>query len=74
MTQVTPDVRDVETQTALSVFTNCWVQYKYEYKSPDISKFTPDKVESLRSFLHHFSDYVCDQVSFFFNLIIIYNM
>ncbi|XP_043587489.1 dynein axonemal intermediate chain 3-like isoform X1 [Bombus pyrosoma] len=60
--QVTPDVRDVETQTALSVLTNCWVQYRYEYKSPDISKFTPDKVESLRSFLHRFSDYVCDQL------------
>lgn len=63
MTQVTPDIRDVRTQTALSVPTNCWIRYKYEYQSVDVSNFTPDRTESFKSFLRRFTDYVCDQVS-----------
>ncbi|XP_043520193.1 dynein axonemal intermediate chain 3-like isoform X2 [Frieseomelitta varia] len=62
MTQVTPDIRNMKTQTALSVPANCWIQYKYEYQSPDISNFTPDQTESLKSFLRRFTDYVCDQL------------
>ena len=63
--QVTPDIRDAKTQTALSVPTNRWIQYRYEYESPDVSNFTPDQIESLKSFLRHFTRYVCDQVSLF---------
>ncbi|KOC65332.1 WD repeat-containing protein 63, partial [Habropoda laboriosa] len=62
MTQVTPAVRDKEAQTALSVPTNCWVQYKYEYESPDIAKFNEEQLESLRSFLDRFTDKMCDQL------------
>ncbi|CAK9811661.1 Dynein axonemal intermediate chain 3 [Anthophora plagiata] len=62
MTQVTPAVRDTEAQTALSVPTNCWVQYEYEYKSPDIAQFNEVQLESLKSFLERFTDKMCDQL------------
>ena len=59
--QVTPSIRDEETQTTLSVPTNSWIRYEYEYQSPD---FTPDQAESFHTFLRRFTDYVCDQVAF----------
>ncbi|KAK9299442.1 hypothetical protein QLX08_007473 [Tetragonisca angustula] len=57
--QVTPSIRDEETQTTLSVPTNSWIRYEYEYQSPD---FTPDQAESFHTFLRRFTDYVCDQL------------
>lgn len=64
MTQVTPSVRETEIQTALSIPMNRWTQYLYEYQSPDISTFNEEQLESLRSFLHHFTDEICDEVGF----------
>ncbi|XP_017763039.1 PREDICTED: WD repeat-containing protein 63-like [Eufriesea mexicana] len=62
MTQVTPFVRDVETQTELLIPTNCWVQYEYTYPSSFLASFTSEKLESLKIFLRHFTDYMCDQL------------
>ncbi|CAD1477493.1 unnamed protein product, partial [Heterotrigona itama] len=62
-TQVTPDVRDATTETALSVSTNRWIQYEYERQSADASNdSTPEETESLKSFLRRFADHVCDQL------------
>ncbi|XP_026674816.1 WD repeat-containing protein 63-like [Ceratina calcarata] len=61
-TQVSPIVRNVKTQTVLSVPRNCWVQYEYTYESPDIASFTEEKLESLKGFLNRFTDHVCDQL------------
>ncbi|CAL7938959.1 unnamed protein product [Xylocopa violacea] len=60
--QITPMVREMEVQTVLSVHTNCWVQYEYTYESPDVTKFTEEQLESLKSFLYRFTDQVCDQL------------
>nr|XP_012140966.1 PREDICTED: WD repeat-containing protein 63-like isoform X2 [Megachile rotundata] len=61
-TQVTPSVRDVDTQTPLSVARNCWAQYVYEYRPLNISNFHPEQMESLKNFFRRFTDQVCDQL------------
>ncbi|XP_046142621.1 dynein axonemal intermediate chain 3-like [Osmia bicornis bicornis] len=61
-TQVTPAVRDTESQTTLSVARNNWVQYEYGYQPLDISTFNEEKMESFKNFLHRFTDEVCDQL------------
>ncbi|XP_076761424.1 dynein axonemal intermediate chain 3 [Xylocopa sonorina] len=60
--QITPMVREMEVQTVLSVPTNCWVQYEYTYEPPDLTKFTEEQLESLKSFLYRFTDQVCEQL------------
>ncbi|XP_053985463.1 dynein axonemal intermediate chain 3-like [Hylaeus volcanicus] len=61
-TQVTPTMRDTKAQTALSMPTNSWNQYGYEYTSPDISTFSEEQRESFKSFLRRFTDEVCDEI------------
>ncbi|KZC15061.1 WD repeat-containing protein 63 [Dufourea novaeangliae] len=61
-TQVTRKIRDIEAQTVISTPTNCWSQYGYEYKSPDISSFNEEQLDQLRNFLRRFTDEVCDEV------------
>ncbi|XP_076231315.1 dynein axonemal intermediate chain 3 [Calliopsis andreniformis] len=63
MIQVTPAIQETKSQTVLSIPMNCWTQYLYEYQTPDISAFTEDQLESLKSFLHLFTDEICDELT-----------
>lgn len=60
--QVTPAVKEMEIQTLLSVPINTWVQYEYAYQLSDIKDFNEEQRESLRDFLHRFTDIVCEIV------------
>lgn len=62
MIQVTPIVQEVGTQTELLVPTNCWIQYEYTYPASFLATFTTEKLESLKIFLDHYTDQMCDQV------------
>ncbi|XP_043251047.1 dynein axonemal intermediate chain 3-like [Colletes gigas] len=61
-TQVTPMTRDIKVQTTLSMTTNSWNQYGYEYKSPDILAFNEEQRESFKRFLRRFTNEVCDEI------------
>lgn len=70
-TQVTPTMQDVKVQTELSLSTNSWNQYKYDYQPLDISTFNEDQLESFKNFLRRFTDKVCDKVRLSQDLILL---